>query len=89
MPSPQPISELSYKEASIELERIVRSLESGDLELEEALESYERASQLLTALRERLATAEQKVSVLMAAAEAPVQGQASELSAPKTAFMEE
>ena len=59
------IEEMSYKEASQELERIVRSLESGDLELEESLESYTRGVELLKSLRGRLATVEQKVSVLM------------------------
>lgn len=59
------IEELSYKEASQELERIIRNLESGDLELEESLESYTRGVALLKSLRARLAAAEQKVSVLM------------------------
>ncbi|TXF37572.1 exodeoxyribonuclease VII small subunit [Collinsella sp. BA40] len=60
------VEELSYKEASIELEGIIRSLESGELELEESLECYTRGVELLKSLRTRLADAEQKVSVLMA-----------------------
>lgn len=60
------VEELSYKEASIELEGIIRSLESGELELEESLEGYTRGVELLKSLRTRLADAEQKVSVLMA-----------------------
>lgn len=59
------IDELSYKEASTELELIIRSLESGDMELEESLESYTRGIELLKSLRGRLSAAEQKVSVLM------------------------
>ena len=59
------IDEMSYKEASQELERIIRSLESGELELEDSLESYTRGVELLKSLRGRLATVEQKVSVLM------------------------
>lgn len=59
------VDELSYKEASTELELIIRSLESGDMELEESLESYTRGVELLKSLRGRLAAAEQKVSVLM------------------------
>ena len=31
------VEDLSFKEASVELEQIVRSLEAGDLELEESL----------------------------------------------------
>lgn len=60
------VDELSYKEASQELERIIRALESGDMELEESLESYTRGVELLKSLRNRLADAEQKVSVLLA-----------------------
>lgn len=59
------IDQMSYKEASIELEGIIRNLESGDLELEESLEGYTRGVELLKSLRSRLSAAEQKVSVLM------------------------
>ena len=59
------VEELTYKEASTELELIFRSLESGDMELEESLESYTRGVELLKSLRGRLADAEQKVSVLL------------------------
>lgn len=59
------VEELTYKEASTELELIIRSLESGDMELEESLESYTRGVELLKSLRARLAGAEQKVSVLL------------------------
>lgn len=59
------VEELTYKEASQELERIIRSLESGDMELEESLESYTRGVELLKSLRSRLSKAEQKVSILL------------------------
>lgn len=59
------VEDLTYKEASQELERIIRALESGDMELEESLESYTRGVELLKSLRTRLTDAEQKVSVLM------------------------
>ena len=55
------VEELTYKEASQELERIIRSLESGDMELE----SYTRGVELLKSLRSRLSEAEQKVSILL------------------------
>ena len=57
-----PVEQLTYKQASQELELIIRSLESGDMELEESLESY---TELLKSLRTRLSDAEQKVSVLL------------------------
>lgn len=59
------VEELTYKEASQELERIIRALESGEMELEDSLESYTRGVELLKSLRSRLADAEQKVSVLI------------------------
>ena len=60
------VEELPYTQASQELELIIRSLESGDMELEESLESYTRGVELLKSLRARLNDAEQKVSVLLA-----------------------
>ena len=48
------IEDMTFKEASIELEQIVRSLEAGDLELEESLERYGRGVELLRSLRDRL-----------------------------------
>ena len=56
-----PVEQLTYKQASQELELIIRSLESGDMELE----SYTRGVELLKSLRTRLSDAEQKVSVLL------------------------
>lgn len=58
------IEELTYKEASQELERIIRALESGEMELEQSLESYTRGVALVKSLRERLDSAEQQVKIL-------------------------
>ena len=85
---PRKVEEMTFKDASIELERIVRSLEQGDLELEESLERYARGVELLRSLRERLATAEQKVQVLMDATDAGV-AVADTTAAPSTAFINE
>lgn len=63
----KPVSELTFKEASTELEQVVRSLESGELELEDSLEQYGRGVELLKSLRERLNDAEKKVNVLIEA----------------------
>lgn len=82
------IEEMSFKECSTELEQIVRSLEAGDLELEESLVLYGRGVDLLKTLRERLSNAEQKVRVLLDAS----QGTASApdtTSAPSTAYLDE
>lgn len=59
------VEDMTFREASIELEQIVRSLEAGDLELEESLDRYQRGVELLKSLRERLSNAEQKVQVLL------------------------
>lgn len=80
----KPIDELSFKEASVELEQVVRSLESGDLELEDALARYARGVELLKSLRERLSTAEQKVKVLLDSSDAPAP---DTTAAPSVAFI--
>ncbi len=59
------ITELSFREAMAELDHIVALLEGNTLELEESLAHYERGVALLAALRERLGSAQQRVTVLM------------------------
>lgn len=82
------IDEMTFKEASIELEQIVRSLEAGDLELEESLERYGRGVALLRSLRSRLNDAEQKVRVLLDATSENALV-TDTVSAPSTAFINE
>ena len=82
------VEPMTFRETSIELEQIVRSLEQGDLELEDALGRYARGVELLRSLRERLATAEQKVQVLMDATDGGV-AVADTTAAPSTAFINE
>lgn len=81
------LEQMSFREASTELEQIVRSLEGGDLELEDALACYERGVALLTSLRERLSGAEQKVRVLLDASQEVVAPDTT--AAPSTAFLGE
>ncbi len=66
-----PVEELSFREAMLELDRTVQALESNSLELEESLTSYEHGVALLADLKKRLATAQQKVDVLMGQLDAP------------------
>ena len=82
------IEEMTFKEASIELEQIVRQLESGDLELEDSLALYARGVELLKSLRERLAGAEQKVRVLLDATDENA-ATTDAASAPSTAYINE
>ena len=84
----RPVDQMTFKEASGELEQIVRELESGDLELEDSLDRYGRGVELLKSLRERLAGAEQKVRVLLDATDeaAPTTDTSS---APATVYINE
>jgi exodeoxyribonuclease VII small subunit len=81
------IEGMTFKEASVELEQIVRSLESGNLELEDSLDQYARGVEILKSLRTRLADAEQKVRVLEQ--EAGTQDVTDTTAAPSTAFINE
>lgn len=80
------VDDMTFKEASTELEQIVRSLEAGDLELEESLARYSRGVELLKSLRERLANAEQKVQVLLDASQ---EAAPDTTAAPSTAYLDE
>ncbi len=82
------VDEMTFKEASIELERIVRALEAGDLELEESLERYGRGVELLASLRERLANAQQRVQVLVEQAGSSASTYDT-VSAPSSAYINE
>lgn len=56
---------LSFEEATQELESIVKQMEEGDLPLEQALKAFERGVQLASHSQKTLQEAEQKVKVLM------------------------
>ena len=57
--------EMSFREAMAELDRTVAVLESNTLELEDSLKAYERGVAILSDLKQRLSSAQQKVDVLM------------------------
>lgn len=81
------VDDMSFKEASDELEGIVRALEQGDLELERSLELYGRGVELLKSLKSRLVEAEQRVQVLVDASKEaqPAPMQAVPQAAPTSA----
>lgn len=81
------IEKMSFKEASQALETVVRSLESGELELEDALENYRYGTDLLKNLRERLENAEQQVQVLVETTQQATTPDT--VSAPSVAFLDE
>lgn len=55
----------TFEQALEELEELVERLEAGDLPLEEALTDFERGVKLTRECQQKLASAEQKVRVLM------------------------
>jgi exodeoxyribonuclease VII small subunit len=67
-------TKMRFGEALAELEAIVADLESGRLDLEDALERYQRGVVLLEACRTRLADAEQRVTTLMGRIEEEEEG---------------
>jgi exodeoxyribonuclease VII small subunit len=54
----------TYEEALGELDRLVASMEAGQLPLDRLLESYRRGADLLAFCRSRLEAVEQQVKVL-------------------------
>ena len=65
MDNARPVEEMTFREASAELDGINRQIESNTLELEDTLKAYERGVALIASLQKRLSEAEQKVDVLM------------------------
>jgi len=56
---------VKFGEQLTKLEGIVKSLESGQLELEDSLKAYEDGVSLIQGLQAKLEQAEQKVQVMM------------------------
>lgn len=59
-------NEPTFKQASMELEKITKSLERGELDLDEALKQFEHGLKLSKFLKSRLAAVENKVQELRA-----------------------
>lgn len=58
---PAEIAAMSFEDALAELEGIVRRLESGQVKLDEAIQSYERGAQLKRHCEQKLNEAQQRV----------------------------
>jgi exodeoxyribonuclease VII small subunit len=63
-PSPQD-APLSFETGLLQLENIVKEMESGELPLERALELFERGMKLSDACRKQLEEAETRVEILI------------------------
>ena len=61
----RPIDDMTYQQASAELEGIIRSLESNQLELEESLAQYQRGVEAARRAAPAPGDREQRVSALM------------------------
>lgn len=57
-------AELKFEAALAELEGIVRTMESGDLELEDSIAAYRRGVELLKHCRSQLEAAETQIRIL-------------------------
>jgi exodeoxyribonuclease VII small subunit len=58
---PADIAAMTFEEALVELEQIVRRLEGGQVKLDEAIRSYERGAQLKQHCERKLNEAQQRV----------------------------
>ena len=63
---------ITFEEAMIKLEEIVRLLESGSLTLDESIEKYEDALKYVKICNEILEKAEQKVKILTESADGSI-----------------
>ncbi|MGA1055207.1 MAG: exodeoxyribonuclease VII small subunit [Pseudohongiellaceae bacterium] len=58
-------SELNFEEALQELERLVSSMEEGELSLEDSMKAFEKGIKLTRECQTALQKAEQKVQILL------------------------
>ncbi len=63
-PTPSAPAEPGYEEALAELERLVATMEAGQLPLDRLMQAYQRGAELLSLCRQRLNAVEQQVKVL-------------------------
>ena len=63
MPEEKPAA--SFESGLLELEQIVKEMESGDLPLERALELYEKGMRLSETCRKQLEAAETRIEMLV------------------------
>lgn len=63
---------ITFEEGMHELEALVRSLESGQVPLEESFKAYDRAIKLRNELQSLLEGSEKKIRVLTEAGERPL-----------------
>ena len=63
-PTPKPVAELSFEQALDELDALVRRMEAGELNLDDAVNAYRRGAELARHCQGKLAVAEQEIRKL-------------------------
>lgn len=66
------LSKISFEEALMQLENIVRELEAGKIKLDDAVEAYETATTLKRFCEEKLKAAQLKIEKINVAADGTV-----------------
>lgn len=66
MTNSDPTQAISLEQALADLDAIVTNMEKGDLSLEDSLHQFERGIQLMRFCQKTLASAEQKIQILLA-----------------------
>jgi exodeoxyribonuclease VII small subunit len=76
---PANIAVMSFEEALVELEQIVRRLEGGQVKLDEAILSYERGAQLKQHCERKLNEAQQRVDRIVIGPDGAISAEPAEL----------
>jgi len=76
---PDDIAAMSFEDALAELEGIVRRLESGQVKLDDAIQSYERGAQLKRLCEKKLNEAQQRVDRIVIAPDGAVTAEPAKL----------
>lgn len=61
---PKPVDELTFEQALEELDALVRRMEAGELNLDDAVSAYRRGAELARHCQGKLAVAEQEIRKL-------------------------
>lgn len=70
------ISDMTFEQALVALERIVQQLERGDVPLDDSISLYERGEELRAACQKRLDAAQARIEKIVTAADGKPSGTA-------------
>lgn len=76
---PDDIAAMSFEDALAELEQIVRRLEGGQVRLDDAIQCYERGTQLKRHCERKLSEAQQRVDRIVIAPDGAVSAEPARL----------